>query len=131
MDHKELALEARKAQSKSISPYSKFRVGAALLTKDGKVYTGANIEVSSYSLTICAERNAIFQALNQGERDFSAIAVACDTDDFGPPCGACRQVLTDFCEGDLEVILTNKENETKTFKLDQLLPYSFNKDYLQ
>lgn len=130
MNYQELAAEARKAQTSSISPYSKFRVGAALLTADGKVYTGSNIEISNYSLTICAERNAIFTALHKGERNFTAIAVACDTDGFGPPCGSCRQVLMDFCGGDLDFIMMNSKNDLKIVKLDKLLPYSFNKDYL-
>lgn len=130
MDYKELAIKAREAQTKSYSPYSKFRVGSALLTKGGKVYTGANIEVSNYSLTICAERNAIFQALHHGEREFTAITIACDTEDFGPPCGACRQVLMDFCGNDLDVIMMNKNNDLKIMKLEELLPFSFNQDFL-
>lgn len=130
-DAKELARKAVEAKSKALPTYSHFHVGAALLTFDGNIYQGANIENSSYSLTICAERTAVFQAILEGERKFEAIAIAGDSEDFLPPCGACRQVLADLCGKDLEVILTNQKGEIKTFKLDQLLPFSFGQEFLK
>lgn len=130
-DAKELVRKAMEAKSKALPVYSNFYVGAALLTEDGEIYQGANIENSSYSLTICAERTAVFQAILDGKRNFQAIAVAGDTDDFLPPCGACRQVLADLCGKDLDVILTNNKGEIKTFKLGELLPYSFGEEFLK
>jgi cytidine deaminase len=124
MDHKTLADIAVKAKERSMPTYSKFRVGSALLTNDGKVFTGGNIESSSFSLTICAERVALFKALSEGERNFTAIAIASDDNDYCPPCGACRQVLNDFC-GNIEVILMNHSNELKIFRLGDLLPHPF------
>ena len=124
MEYKELAKIAAGAKAKAIPPYSKFKVGSALLTEDGKVFTGGNIESSTYSLTICAERVTIFKALSEGERKFKAIAVASDAPDFCPPCGACRQILNDFCK-DIDVVLVNHKSELKIFKLNDLLPYPF------
>lgn len=126
----ELIKLAHIAKNKAIPKYSNFHVGAALITEDDKVYQGANIESSSYGLTICAERTALFQALLDGKRDFKAIAVVSDSDDFCPPCGACRQVLSDYCSPEMEVILSNK-GETKVLKLKELLPFSFNEEYLK
>ena len=128
--YNELIKLAHIAKNKAIPKYSNFHVGAALITGDDKVYQGANIESSSYGLTICAERTALFQALLDGKRDFKAIAVVSDSDDFCPPCGACRQVLSDYCSPEMEVILSNKE-ETKVIKLKELLPFSFNEEYLK
>jgi len=125
MDHKELALQAREAQKASYSPYSKFRVGAALLTKDGEVVHGANIENASYGLTVCAERTALFNAVLAGKKGFEAIAVVGDMDDFCTPCGACRQVMAEFCGNDFEIVLINSKDEIKVFSLDELLPHSF------
>ncbi len=130
-DAKELARKAIEAKSKAVAPYSNFHVGAALLSSSGRIFQGANIENSSYGLTICAERTAAFQAVLEGERDFEAIAIAGDTEDYLPPCGACRQVLSDLCGKNLEVILTNGKGEIKTFKLSELLPFSFGEDYLK
>ncbi len=124
MEYIDLAQEAVKAKENAIPSYSKFRVGSALLTEEGKVYTGGNIETSSYSLTICAERVALFKALSEGERNFKAIAIASDDSDFCPPCGSCLQVLNDFCSG-IEVILINQKEELKFFKLEELLPFPF------
>lgn len=125
MDNQTLANKAVEAKSKAYANYSNFRVGAALLTKNNKLYFGANIENSSYGLTICAERTAAFSAIIDGERTFTAIAVASDAEDFCPPCGSCRQVLMELCGGDIDVILINKKNEIKVIKLKELLPYSF------
>ncbi len=129
MKYKELARKAIDAKQNAMPTYSDFCVGAALLTDDGKVYTGCNIESSSYSLTICAERTAIFKAISEGERNFKAIAVAGDTDDYISPCGACRQVISDLC-GDIEIVMTNKNNELRISKASQLLPLAFgDKDF--
>ncbi|GMU90747.1 MAG: cytidine deaminase [Chlorobiota bacterium] len=125
MDHKELALQAREAQKASYSPYSKFRVGAALLTRDGEVVHGANVENASYGLTVCAERTALFNAVLSGKKGFKAIAVVGDMDDFCTPCGACRQVMAEFCGNDFEIVLINSKDEIKVFSLDELLPHSF------
>ena len=125
-----LALKAIEAMKKSYSPYSNFTVGAALLTKDGKVYTGANIENSSYTPTICAERNAIFTAVHEGEREFSAIAIVGghkgDVKSVTAPCGVCRQVMSEFCSPDFKVILvTSNEGDYEETTLGELLPYMF------
>lgn len=127
--YNKLILQAEEAKKKSYSPYSNFRVGAALLTNDGKIFKGTNIESASYSLTICAERVAVFDAILKGKRNFKAIAITSDMNDFISPCGACRQVLYEHCGGDLDVIMTNKKLESKTVKLKDLLPYSFEKDF--
>jgi len=124
MNYTQLAEEAIKAKLKAHPPYSNFHVGAALLTETDKVYLGANIENSSYSLTICAERTAIFNAYLEGERKFKAIAIAGDAQDFCPPCGACRQVISDLC-GNIDVIMVNHKKETKVLKLVELLPFAF------
>ncbi|MCH7722513.1 MAG: cytidine deaminase [Bacteroidetes bacterium] len=124
MDYKLLVSKAVEAKSNALPTYSNFFVGAALLTKDDKIYTGCNIESSSYSLTICAERTAIFKAISEGERKFKALAVAGDTERLISPCGACRQVISDLC-GDIDVILVNSKNETKVMKTSELLPFAF------
>ena len=124
MNYKSLTEKAIEAKSKALPTYSNFHVGAALITEDDKIYTGCNIESSSYSLTICAERTAIFKAISEGERKFKAIAVAGDTEGFISPCGACRQVISDLC-GDIDVILVNSKNETKVMKTSELLPFAF------
>ncbi len=130
MNYKSLAHLAVSAKKNSFAPYSDFHVGAALLTTDGKIYTGCNVESSSYSLTICAERNAVFKAYSEGERSFKAIAVASDHPDFCPPCGACRQVLSDLC-GNIDVILINGADEISEYKLADLLPLAFGIDNLK
>ena len=124
MNYKSLAHLAIESKKNAFAPYSKFHVGAALLTSGGKIYTGCNVESSSYGLTMCAERTAVFKAYSEGERSFTAIAIAADTSDFCPPCGACRQVLSDLC-GDIDVILVNSSGETALHKLSSLLPLAF------
>ncbi len=131
MKYEELAENSIKAKVKSYSPYSKFRVGAALITSGDKLYPGANIENASYGLTICAERTAVFSAILDGEKDFKAIAIASDADNYCPPCGACRQVLLELCGPDLDVILVNSKNETRIFKLNELIPFSFTQNELK
>lgn len=117
----EHAIEAKKL---ALPPYSNFRVGAALLTAENKLFLGCNIETSSYSLTICAERTAVFKAISEGERKFKAIAIASDAEDFISPCGACRQVMSDLC-GDIDVIMLNSKGEKRIEKMSTLLPYAF------
>jgi cytidine deaminase len=129
-----LVEQAEAAMARAIAPHSEFKVGAALQTKSGKVYTGCNIESSSYSLTICAERTAIFKALSEGEREFSAIAITASSDQFCPPCGACRQVLMDFA-GNIDVILSggkksDGEKSMKKVKLGRLLPMAFDASHI-
>ena len=114
---------AEQSREKAIATYSSFRVGAALLTKRGKIYSGCNIESSSFSLTICAERVALVKALSEGDTEFSHIAIVGPSDDYCPPCGACRQLLYDYAP-ELEIILKSK-NQIKTISLKELLPIAF------
>lgn len=130
MEYKQLVKAARKAKKFSFSPYSKYRVGAALLTKSGKIYTGCNIENSSYSLTICAERTALFKAISTGERKFLAIAISVDDLEFATPCGACRQVISDLA-GEIDIILTNGRGKTQIYKTSDLLPHPFTSENLK
>ena len=121
--------KATAAREKSYSPYSQFAVGAALLCADGSVYTGANIENSSFTPTVCAERVAFFSAVHDGHRDFSAIAIVGGNADapiaeFCPPCGVCRQVMSEFCGGDFKIILSNGETY-RVMTLDEILPARF------
>ena len=128
MDDKKLMQMAQEARKNSYSPYSHFRVGAALLTSGGKVYTGCNVENASFSATNCAERTAIFKAVSEGERDFVALAIVGgregETAPFCAPCGVCRQVISEFCSKDFKIILGNEES-FKAYTLDELLPLSF------
>ena len=124
MDYKKLVKQAQAARKHSHSPYSQFRVGAALLTRKGKVYTGCNIEVSSFGLTICAERTAIFKAISEGEKRFAAIAIATDEDNFTTPCGACRQVLMDLA-GNIDFIMSKKNGDVRLMKMSDLIPFPF------
>lgn len=130
MTEKQLINLAKSAAENAYAPYSGFRVGAALLCKNGNVYSGCNIENASYSPTNRAERTAFFKAVSQGERDFTAIAVVGGKDgnftDYCTPCGVCRQVIAEFCSEDFTIILGKNDGEYKTFTLGQLLPYSFN-----
>ncbi|MBR7083442.1 MAG: cytidine deaminase [Clostridia bacterium] len=134
MTDRELFMMAEKAREKSYSPYSDFAVGAALLCRDGTVFTGANIENAAYSPSVCAERVAIFSAVHAGKREFEAIAVVGgkrgEKGAFCPPCGVCRQVMAEFCGGDLKVILGD-EKETKAYALNEILPLSFTKNDLE
>ncbi|OQX56957.1 MAG: cytidine deaminase [Thermotoga sp. 4484_232] len=123
MYEKELIERARKARENAYAPYSKFKVGAAILTEDGEVYTGVNVENASFGLTVCAERVALFKAVSDGKRSFKAIAVVADSEEPVPPCGACRQVLSEF--GDMKVIMANLKGDVKIARLRDLLPDSF------
>lgn len=128
MTNKELINIAKDVLTNSYSPYSNFKVGAALLTKNGNVYKGVNVENSSFSATNCAERTAVFSAIANGEKEFVKIAVVGgkngETEEFCFPCGVCLQVLSEFCKKDFEIVLFNGE-EVKTYTLSQLLPESF------
>jgi cytidine deaminase len=119
-----LVTAARMAREHAHAPFSHFKVGAAIETSDGRIVTGCNVENSTYGLTICAERVAMFKALSEGHRQFVRVAVVADTADPTPPCGACRQILWEF-GGDLEVILANLTGETGRFSLAALLPLPF------
>lgn len=119
-NYNNLYQEAIKASEKSYSPYSKFKVGAALLTSDGKIFTGCNIENISFSLTVCAERSAIFKAVSEGITDFEAIAVY-GSENPCIPCGACLQVMSEFCKNDFKIILSDGVHQ-----LGDFLPCSFN-----
>lgn len=133
IDFKSLMVQAQDARKNSYSPYSHFRVGAALLSKSGKVYTGCNVENAAYSVANCAERTAFFKAVSEGERDFEALAIVGgkegETAEFCAPCGVCRQVISEFCSKDFKIILGN-EDKFKVFTLDELLPLSFTKNDL-
>lgn len=117
------------ARENAVAPFSKFRVGAAIEDEQGRIHTGCNVENASYGLTICAERVAVFKALSEGVRKFRRVAVAADTGDLTPPCGACRQILWEFC-GDCEVTLVNLQGKTETFRMSQLLPRAFDASIL-
>lgn len=119
----ELIDKAKEARRNAYTPYSEFKVGAALLTKNGKIYTGCNIENGAYTPTCCAERVAFFKAISEGEKDFEAIAIVGNVNPCYP-CGVCRQVMNEFCDGNFKIYL--EENETiKEYKLKDLLPNSF------
>jgi cytidine deaminase len=121
---KTLVDAARQARIHAIAPYSNFLVGAALLTKNGLVITGCNIENASYGLTMCAERVALFKALSDGHRDFAMIAVVADTDKPTPPCGPCRQLLWEYC-GDIPVVMANLREIAAQHQMRDLLPLPF------
>ncbi len=122
--YEKLISESIKAKSLSHSPYSKFRVGVALLTKNNKIYHGANVECSSYSLTICAERVAAVKAITDKHKKFRAVAIATDSEEFAFPCGACRQFLSEFSEN-MDVILVKSKTKYQIYKLQNLFPHKF------
>ncbi|KSU85801.1 MULTISPECIES: cytidine deaminase [Fictibacillus] len=125
MEKDKLVREAVTARDRAYVPYSKFQVGAALLTKDGKVYHGCNIENAAYSVTNCAERTALFKAVSEGDKEFSALAVVADTKRPVPPCGACRQVISELCPSDMKVYLTNLQGDILETTVEELLPGAF------
>ncbi|MDP4134071.1 MAG: cytidine deaminase [Bacillota bacterium] len=126
---------AKKASESAYVPYSGYTVGAALLTKSGKVYTGVNIENASYTPTCCAERTAFFKAVSEGEKEFEAIAVVGgkkgDFKDYFPPCGVCRQVMREFCGDDFKIILGKDSGEFMVYNLIELLPESFGPEFIK
>lgn len=126
----ELIEVARSAREKAYAPYSKFQVGAAVETCEGEVYSGCNVENSSYGLTICAERAALVKAISEGKRRFSRIVVIADTKIPVPPCGACRQVILELCGKDALVVMTNLNGEMESRRIEDLLPLPFDKSLL-
>ena len=124
-----LAEAALRARENAHAPFSKFKVGAALEDISENVYTGCNVENATYGLTVCAERVAVFKAISEGARKFRRIAIAADTDLLTPPCGACRQILWEFC-GDIELILVNLQGVTEKFQLADLFPRPFDASFL-
>ncbi|MBT3319153.1 MAG: cytidine deaminase [Clostridia bacterium] len=124
MKYDALLEKAKKAKENAYVPYSNFRVGAALLCKNGDVYTGCNVENAAYGPTCCAERVAVFKAVSNGNKEFEAIAVTSDSDDVTYPCGVCRQVLAEFAL-DMDVISSNKDLENEVLKVEELLPRAF------
>ncbi|QIW80694.1 cytidine deaminase [Bacillus tequilensis] len=130
MNRQELITEALKARDMAYAPYSKFQVGAALLTKDGKVYRGCNIENAAYSMCNCAERTALFKAVSEGDTEFQMLAVAADTPGPVSPCGACRQVISELCTKEVIVILTNLQGQIKEMTVEELLPGAFSSEDL-
>jgi cytidine deaminase len=127
---KELVEAASAVRENSYAPYSKFRVGAAVETKDGKIYSGCNIESASYGLTVCGERVAIWKAVSEGEHEFKQIAVVVDTEELTPPCGVCRQILWEFC-GNVPVTLANLNGKSETVMMEDLLPRAFGRRFLE
>lgn len=129
MTYRELSAAALSARNTAYAPYSGYLVGAALLAASGKVYTGCNVENASYGATLCAERTAFAKAISDGEREFTALAIAGgagDTVDGAcPPCGICRQVMAEFCSPDFAVVVVTGEDGYQTYRLEDLLPHAF------
>jgi cytidine deaminase len=130
MKREELIKKAEEARNQAYVPYSKFAVGAALETKDGRVYGGCNIENAAYSMCNCGERTAIFKAVSEGERDFAALAVSADTDGPVSPCGACRQVMAELLQQDTVIYLSNLKGDIEETTVATLLPGAFSKEDL-
>lgn len=130
MDKQMLIEEAKKAREMAYVPYSKFKVGAALLSEDGTVFGGCNIENAAYSMCNCAERTALFKAYSEGHKKYSAIAVVADTTRPVPPCGACRQVISELCDPEMQVILTNLDGKIQELTVSELLPGAFSPEDL-
>lgn len=137
MEKQELIREAIAARKRSYSPYSHFQVGAALLGRSGKVYTGCNIENAAYTPTNCAERTAFFKAISEGEKEFEMIAVVggpakSARTDYCPPCGVCRQVMAEFCEPKaFRILMARTETDYREYSLEEVLPFGFTKEELQ
>ncbi len=121
---------AKAARLRSVAPFSNFKVGAALQTKDGKVFTGCNIESASYGLTVCAERVAIWKALSEGERDFTNLVVVADTETLTPPCGTCRQIIWEFAKH-ATIVLANLQGQREEVQIVDLLPKAFDARFLK
>ncbi len=124
-----LTAAALAARENAFAPYSKFRVGAAIEDIDGRIHTGCNVENATYGLTVCAERVALLKAISEGVRQFRRVAIAADTDALTPPCGACRQILWEFCD-DVQIVLVNLHGQTETHRLKDLFPKPFDVSYL-
>lgn len=124
-----LLAAALAVRENAFAPFSKFKVGAAVEDESGRIHTGCNVENATYGLTVCAERVAIFKAISEGARQFKRVAVAADTEALTPPCGACRQILWEFC-GDVEIVLVNPRGKTESYRLKELFPKPFDVSYL-
>jgi cytidine deaminase len=129
LSENQLVAAALAARQNAVAPYSHFLVGAALETDTGEIFTGCNVENATYGLTVCAERVAIWKALSEGRRQFVRIAVAADTDALTPPCGACRQIIWEFC-GDVPVVLVNLQDQREHFTMKELFPKAFDASFL-
>jgi cytidine deaminase len=121
---------AAAARENAHAPFSNFKVGAAVLTETGEIFSGCNVENASYGLTMCAERVAIFKAVSEGARSFQKICIVADTEELTTPCGACRQIIWEFC-GDIEIVLTNLHGKTETFQMKELFPRAFDAKFLE
>src|SRR6202012_3235668 len=128
-DFDHLICVAQQSRDNAHAAYSNFRVGAALRATSGRVFGGCNVENATYGLTVCAERVAIFKAISEGARAFTRVAVVADTENLTPPCGACRQILWEFC-GDVEIVLANLAGKTETLRLSALFPRAFDASFL-
>ena len=131
MSDDELIERAKKARLAAHAPYSHFEVGAALLTTDGRVYTGCNIENSAYGLSMCAERVAIFKAVSEGAEGISKVAVVTDHENITPPCGCCRQMIWEFTAEETDVIMANLDGDVRKFEIKELLPEAFDARFLE
>ena len=127
---RDLIQRATEARMKSVAPFSRFLVGAALRTKEGKVFTGCNVESASYGLTVCAERVAIWKALSEGERDFTDLAIVADTEQLTPPCGTCRQIIWEFAKH-ARIVLANLRGAREEVDIAHLLPKAFDARFLK
>ena len=123
-DYDGILAVAKSARENAHAKFSNFKVGAGLRAASGKIYGGCNVENATYGLTVCAERVAIFKAISEGERKFDAIAVVTDTDQLTPPCGACRQIIWEFC-GDVPVVMSNLHGKTEVMRMSELFPKPF------
>ncbi|GAA0747306.1 cytidine deaminase [Clostridium oceanicum] len=130
MKYDNLIVKAIEAREKAYVPYSHFKVGAALITEDDSIYTGCNIENCSYGATNCAERTAIFKAVSEGYRKIKAIAIVGDEKNYTAPCGICRQVISEFADKDIDIIIVKDKDNYKIKKMNEILPDSFTKDNL-
>jgi cytidine deaminase len=131
MSDEELVEVAKEARQAAHAPYSNFQVGAALLTSDGRVFKGCNIENSVYSLTMCAERVAVFKAVSEGARGFVKIAIVADSEKITPPCGCCRQMVWEFGNDQTRIILSNLDGDVRKFEIKELFPLAFDASFLE
>ena len=121
---------AKEVRERAFAPYSGFKVGAAVISKDGEMFSGCNVESASFGLTVCAERVAIWKAVSEGVNDLIGITVVTDTDELTPPCGGCRQIIWEFC-GDVPVTLANLKGDVETISIKELLPRAFDTKFLK
>ncbi len=129
-DLETLIESAKQARTRAFAPFSDFKVGAAIETKSGKIFTGCNVESAAYSGTACAERVAVWKAISEGETEFTSLAVVADTKELTPPCGVCRQIIWEFC-GDIPVTFSNLNGKSETVRMKELLPRAFDAKFLK